>query len=272
LALGLCLALAGAAHAAAPPGMESSWYVDLGRFQAGAHGKLACAECHAKQERAIAPGSKTAHPDPADPSYLQSPALRGFDYGQCRRCHRTAYERYHLGAHAEALKKKKLTKLTKSPSPVCGDCHQVHYDKARLDRVELGRRQTLVCGSCHPAQAAAYLSDYHGQAGAKLGWDKAAFCSDCHQAHDMKSLKTPEAAAGACRRCHPKASPRFASYVVHPTTVDLGPDQAAKRRTVYLISTLSAVLAVIAICVVGFFYGQTFLWLLREIQHKLRKH
>jgi len=271
-ALLLALALATAAWAAVPPGMESSWYLDLGRYQAGAHGKLECAECHAKQFRALEPGSKTPHPDTKDSKYLMTPALRDYAYDQCQRCHRTAYARFHLGKHAEALKKGTKTKQTKSPSPMCGDCHQVHYDRARMDRVELGRRQTLVCGTCHPAQATTYLSDYHGQAGDKLGWEKAAFCSDCHGAHEVKSLKTAEVAAGACLRCHPGANPRFAAYVVHPTLADLGQEDAAKRRSVYLLCTLSAVLAVIAVCVVGFFYGHTFLWLLREIQHKLRKH
>ncbi len=272
LALLLGLALATAAWAAAPPGMESSWYLDLGRYQAGAHGKLECAECHAKQVRALEPGSKTPHPDTKDPRYLMTPALRGYDYSQCSRCHRTAHARYLLGKHAEALKKGDKTKQTGDPSPVCGDCHQVHYDQARMDRVELGRRQTLVCGSCHPAQAATYLDDYHGQAGDKLGWDKAAFCTDCHGAHDVKSLKTAKVAAEACLRCHPGSNPRFAAYVVHPTTVDVAQDNVAKRRSVYLLCTISAVLAILAVCVVGFFYGQSFLWLLREIQHKLRKH
>ncbi|MCF8034575.1 MAG: cytochrome c3 family protein [Desulfarculaceae bacterium] len=272
LALLAALVLAGGAGASVPPGMESSWYLDLGRYQAGAHGKLACAECHAKQELALKPGSKTAHPDTKDPKYLMTPALRGYDYAQCQRCHKSAYARYHLGKHAEALKKGTKTKQTGSLSPVCGDCHQVHYDPARLDRVELGRRQTLVCGACHPAQAATYLTDYHGQAGDKLGWDKAAFCSDCHGAHEVKSLKSPELTAGVCWRCHPGSNPRFAAYVVHPTLVDLTKEDAAKRRSLYLIYTVSAILGVLAVCVVGFFYGHTFLWMLREIQHKLRKH
>lgn len=273
LALGLLLGLAMLWAAAAPAAGGSSWFVDLGRFAAGAHGKLSCAECHPSQEKANTSGPlDLRHPDPRQAKYLTSSALRGYDYGQCKRCHRLAWQRYNQGAHAKSLKEGSLTKSGKQPAPVCADCHDPHYGKAREDRVELGRQQTVSCGACHPAQAATYLEDYHGQAGDKLGWDKAAFCSDCHGAHDCLSLKDPQQAVQACRRCHPKATARFAQYVVHPTTVDLGTDDAAKRQRVYLIWALSAVLAVLALCVVGFFYGHGLLWMLREIQHKLRKH
>ncbi|MEW5912918.1 MAG: cytochrome c3 family protein [Thermodesulfobacteriota bacterium] len=261
------------AAAQTPAAQQSSWFVDLARFQAGAHGKLACAECHPAQEKALSPGqTQLKHPDPADPKYLTNPALRAYDYGQCQRCHRLAWQRYNQGAHAKALKDKVLTKQSRLPAPVCADCHDVHYARARRGRVALGRAQTNTCGACHPAQAATYLKDYHGQAGDKLGWDKAAFCSDCHQAHDCQSLKKPEAAQAACQRCHPQATPRFAQYIVHPASVDLGPADAAKAQRVYLLWALTAVLAVVAVCVVGFFYGHTLLWMLREIQHKLRKH
>lgn len=261
------------AAAQTPAAREASWFLDLARFQAGAHGKLACAECHPAQQKAIEPGpASLRHPDPSDPKYLTASALRDYDYAQCRRCHRLAWTRYNQGAHAQALKKGTLTKRGQFPAPVCGDCHDAHYGQARRDRVRLGRDQTLTCGACHPAQAATYLEDYHGQAGDKLGWDRAAFCSDCHGAHDSRSLKKPAAAQAACQRCHPRASARFAQYLVHPTTVDLGPTEAAKAQRVYLIWAVSAILAVVTICVVGLFYGHTLLWMLREIQHKLRKH
>ncbi len=273
LLLSLALFWAGPGWAEAPPAGEASWFIDMQRFAAGAHGKLSCAECHPAQEKANTSGPLAKrHPDAQDAKYLTASALRGYDYGQCKRCHRVAWERYNQGVHAAALKKGDLTKSGKQPAPVCANCHDPHYGKARRDRVELGRQQTVICGACHPAQAATYLEDYHGQAGDKLGWDQSAFCSDCHGAHDCRSLQKPQQAAKACQRCHPAATPRFAQYVVHPTTVDLGPEDAAKRQRVYLIWALGAVLSVFAACVVGFLYGHSFLWILRELQHKLRRH
>ena len=107
-----------------------------------------------------------------------------------------SYEKYLLGEHARALQKEKLKPGNQDLSgpapgnaPTCGDCHSSHYVRSHLSRVETGRNMTEVCGSCHPAQKASYLENYHGKAAVNLGNERAAFCTDCHGAHQCISLR-----------------------------------------------------------------------------------
>lgn len=279
--MGVLWALAGPALAQSGSLVPSSWFVDMKRYAAGAHASLTCAQCHPDEEAAAGPltvlmGLARPHPDPKSADYLKDPARRRFDYRRCANCHRPAYGRYQKGAHAKALKENKVTETAygRIEAPVCGDCHDAHYDPAHMGRVAKGRRMTQVCGACHLVQQATYLEDYHGKAAFNLGYDKAAFCSDCHGAHECLSLKENRAALQACRRCHPEAKPRFAQYVIHPVDTDLGAgavDKAIKDR-IWLICALTVLMFVVALLVVGFFYGHGFIWLLRDLHHKLRKH
>jgi hypothetical protein len=128
------------------------------------------------------------------------------------------------------------------------------------------------CGSCHPAQKMTYLDNYHGKAAVKLGKASAAFCTDCHGAHHCLSLKDRQQALQACLRCHPKATLSLASMVIHPTlaTGDLpNPEKAAK---VSVIKWVSLIMGTLVLVVVVFFYGHSFLWLIREIHEKLKRH
>ena len=278
--IGAMCALAGTALAQSASLVPSSWFVDMKRYAAGAHGSLICAQCHPAEEAAakslaVQLGLVRPHPDPQSADYLKDPARRRFDYRRCAECHRPACGRYQKGAHARALKENKVKKTAQGPvlAPVCGDCHDAHYDPAHLGRVAVGRQMTAVCGACHLVQQATYLQDYHGKAAFNLGYGKAAFCSDCHGAHECLSLKENQAASAACRRCHPQAGPRFAQYVAHPDAADLGPGaaDAALKDRVWLIGALTVLMSVLALLVVGFFYGHSFVWLLRDLHHKIRK-
>jgi hypothetical protein len=269
------LALAGSA--AAPEGdlPASSWFIDMKTYAKGAHGSLSCEQCHPAEQTSLSPNSGKRHPDPPGPDYLKAPARRQYDYRLCQSCHRLAWERFGKGAHAKALaenKTKTLPNGTKVAAPVCADCHDVHYQPSHRDRLQIGRSMTGVCGYCHPAQEATYLDDYHGKAAVNLGNTKAAFCSDCHGAHTSLSLKEQKSAHAACQRCHPQAGPKFATYVVHPTSADLLEGDRDKTFRVWLICLVTAVMAVITVLVVGFFYGHGFVWMLKEIQEKLRKY
>ena len=191
----------------AVPDMESSWFVNLDRFANSAHGTFPCEQCHTDLDK-----GDTLHPVSESAASLMKSATRLYDYSRCRTCHRTSYEKYLLGEHARALQKEKLKPGNKDLSgaasgnaPTCGDCHSSHYVKSHLSRLETGRSMTEVCGSCHPAQKASYLENYHGKAAVNLGNDKAAFCTDCHGAHQCISLKDKKAALTACQRCHPEA-------------------------------------------------------------------
>lgn len=276
LALAVALGLTAAPGQAALQGAEpSTWFVDMMRFDRGAHASLTCQQCHPEQLKAGQEGSALKHPDIASPKYLKAPVLREFNYHLCAECHRLAWDRYTQGAHAEVMRKQaqEPPKPGTNLAPTCADCHNPHYDLGGRDRLELGRRQVRVCGSCHPAQAATYQQNYHGKAAANLGNTKAAFCTDCHGAHSAVSLKDPTVAIKACRRCHIDAPPNFAQVVIHPVRAGLDPKQDAdKIWRVNLILTVGMIMFVIVLVVVGGYYGHSLLWLLRDLHHKIRKH
>lgn len=261
--------MAWAMKTAEPP---SSWFIDLSLFARSAHSQLSCESCHGNMKEMDRP-----HPDSTNSGFLKKDAVQKYDYQRCQNCHRLSYERYLKGAHAKALQKEQQASPlkegapTKIKTPTCGDCHSSHYEKAHLGRLETGRQMTELCGSCHLPQKITYLENYHGKAAVNLGKATAAFCTDCHGAHTCLSLKDKQKALESCQRCHPQASLSFAGQVIHPT---LGPDtktdpeKAAKVTVIKLVTLLMGTMVII---VVIFFYGHSFLWLLREIHEKLRK-
>ncbi len=274
----ICLALAGlspAGAALAPtPADSSGWFIDLTRFSESAHRDFTCEACHGNMKET---GKK--HPDTEEMADLAKEAARLYDYRRCRSCHRESYERYLRGAHAKALVEQEKASAPensdtakKLKAPTCGDCHAAHYGKAHLSRAAMGKQMTAVCGVCHPAQKTTYLDNYHGKAGVNLGDDASAYCTDCHGAHDCISLKDPKAALAACQRCHPEAGKQFAEFVIHPTKEGMVGENKAKEKRVAIIHVVTLIMTMIVILVVGFFYGHSFLWLLREIHEKLRRH
>lgn len=286
LALWLGLALLAAAAAPAPAAelsprgglAPSTWFMDQAGFQVSAHGFQGCEGCHPGESRGIQPWALEPHPDPGSPGYLGEPARREFDYRLCARCHQVAHRRYQKGAHAEAMRKQDARPAARAaadghPAPTCAHCHNPHQTTPRLGRVELGRRQVEVCGSCHLAQKATYLENYHGQMAANLGYAKAAFCTDCHGAHTAVSLKKPEAALAACRRCHPQAPPAFAEMVIHPAPADrpAGEEPGPLRHRKAVIQALAVVMGVLVVVAVVGFYGHGLMWMLRELHEKIRR-
>jgi hypothetical protein len=261
------------AVAVATPRDSSGWFIDLNRFSESAHRNFTCEACHGDM---IDQGKK--HPDTRDATRLKSEATRIYDYHRCRTCHRESYERYLRGAHAKALTEEKKAPALEGPgadrlkAPTCGECHSAHYGRSHLSRAATGKEMTEVCGACHPAQKAAYLDNYHGKVAVNLRDEASAYCTDCHGAHDCVSLKERKAALAACQRCHPQAGEKFAEFVIHPTTDGLAKDNKEKQKHVAIIKLVTLIMTIIVILVVGFFYGHSFLWLLREIHEKLRKH
>jgi ribosomal protein L31 len=267
-------ALAGTAELDSRGGlMASTWSVNQALFQKSAHGFQGCNGCHAKEDKGIQPAALAPHPDPRSPGYLKQAARKTFDYHYCAKCHSLAVQRYSQGKHAEKMQKqaKEPLKPGKFAAPTCAHCHNPHTVIPHQGRIQLGRVQVEVCGSCHPAQKDTYLENYHGQAAANLGYEKAALCSDCHGAHTVVSLKKPEAALKACRRCHPDAPPSFAQMVMHPSPPQEKVDQDLKAQRVAVIQALALIMAVIALVTVLGFYGHSFLWMLRELHEKIRR-
>ncbi|OGR11997.1 MAG: hypothetical protein A2097_08320 [Desulfobacula sp. GWF2_41_7] len=255
----------------------STWFVDMGRFAAGAHGTLKCEDCHGpmigmgiKKDT----GEPAIHPDPESVNFLKVQTRRNFDYQACQKCHKTAYERFGKGEHATAAVKEK-TKGEPSKTgfaPACGDCHSSHYAESHMPRARVGQQMTETCGTCHPGQKASFLANYHGKAAVNLGYDKSAFCTDCHGAHTTISLKDKDKALNACRRCHADATPEFADIIIHDTPDSFDLKSETKQSGLKWIQWLGTLSLVFVVGVLLFFYLHTGLLLLRKLHEKLRRH
>jgi hypothetical protein len=267
--------MAGQTHADAGPAdpLQSSWFVDMQRFQKGAHSNLKCQECHGTM---VEGGYR--HPDPNRPDFLKKSATRQFDYGRCQKCHKLSYQRYLTGKHANALKeetapaqKQKSPVKEKHPAPTCGECHSAHYDPAGISRVAVGQRMISRCGRCHPDHTDSYLDNIHGKLGVNLANKASAFCTDCHGAHRVIALEKRDDALAVCQRCHPNATSEFADFVIHASATGLAAKESPKNKSIAWIQRVKTVaIAVVALSLI-FFCGHTILWLLREKHEKLRK-
>ncbi|MFH0726681.1 MAG: multiheme c-type cytochrome [Pseudomonadota bacterium] len=288
LAALMLIGISGSAEAVKlpPSGTASGWFVDMNRFTLSAHAALKCDDCHGSMRE-----DGAAHPDEKRPGFLKQSATRAYDYARCARCHDLSYKRYLEGGHAKVLREEKnpsgennasgdksssTEKIARTAekimAPTCGECHESHYERSGLSRVAVGKRMLGVCGRCHPAHAASYRENIHGREGIDLGNPKAALCTDCHGAHTVNSLKKPEIALTACRRCHSRADAGFTGIVIHASLESVPAADAPKRAEVLWIHRVRWVaLAVLALSL-AFFVGHSFLWLLREIHEKLRKH
>ena len=257
-----------------PSGTGSDWFIDMNRFALSAHAALKCDDCHGSM---IEDGLQ--HTDEKRPDFLRQSATRTYDYARCRRCHELSFKRYLEGGHAKALreekdpsKEKKQVTGGKIMAPTCGECHASHYERSGLSRVAVGQRMLGACASCHPANAASYRNNIHGRVGIDLGNPKAAFCTDCHGAHTVDSLKKPQTALLACKRCHPKAETEFTGIVIHASLESVPAADAPKKAEVMWIHRIRWIALAVLVLSLAFFVAHSFLWLLREIHDKLRKH
>ncbi len=253
---------------------DSAWFVDMNRFGQSAHAGFQCSECHGTMVEA-----GLQHPDEKRPDFLKRSATRTYDYSRCRKCHELSFKRYQEGGHAKARQEEK-TKLKsakddageKRMAPTCGDCHVSHYVRSGLSRIDVGRRMMDVCGSCHPAHTISYLDNIHGKLGVDLENPKAAFCTDCHGAHTVDSLKKQPDALTVCRRCHQKAEAEFTNIVIHASLESISAAETQKDASVLWIQRVRWAAIAAVVISLAFFVVHSFLWLLREIHEKLRKH
>ncbi|MBT3387541.1 MAG: hypothetical protein HN417_06385 [Desulfobacula sp.] len=255
----------------------STWFVDMSQYADAAHASLKCEECHGSmtdREPAMGIGLRKNHPDSKSVDFLKTQTKRNFDYQVCQKCHKIAYSRFVKGEHAKAaFKEKTIGKPSEVGfAPTCGDCHSAHYSKSHLTRVQTGKMMTQTCGACHLEQKQSFLANYHGKAAVNLEYDKAAFCSDCHGAHTMLSLKDKDVVLNACRRCHSDATPEFASIIIHDSTKNLDVKSDTKKSSLKWVHLMRALSLFFVIAVLVFFYMHTGLLMLRKLHEKLRRH
>ena len=241
----------------------AGWFIDSTRYQASAHGNIACADCH--------PQVKLDDPQAPHPNrdLLRTAAIALYDYQACAECHPQEYAAYAEGAHAEARQNPELVQSESEP-PTCGHCHDVHYVVAGRSRVELMATTVESCGQCHLLQLASYQENYHGKATA-LHYGQSASCADCHNAHRVSALATPEEALSSCRRCHPEANINMAGFLIHAEETISAPPDDSRASQYALLFWIKLFFIVLVVGVLTVFYVHTLLWLLRDLHHKLKE-
>jgi len=179
----------------------------------------------------------------------------------CATCHEGIYKDFVESIHSP------LSPDSDRKMPNCEDCHSAH----RIKDIQQDQFQTEVthqCGSCHEKLAESYSETIHGKA-YTLGYLKAAKCSDCHGAHDIKEVNDPNSHVGynhvieTCQKCHPDANRRFTGYLSHATHHD-------RQKYPILYFTFWA-MTILLISVFCFFGLHTILWMPRSYKHLKEK-
>ncbi len=190
----------------------------------------------------------------------RSPVHRGNVTATCADCHRGIYTSYVKGVHYSEDPAKQ------AGLPTCVDCHSAHKI-GETGKNEFMVRVTGTCGNCHKDLANKYLSSMHGKAW-RLGYMRSAKCADCHNPHMTSAVDDPAGEVGpakrleTCRKCHPQAGPRFASFIAHSDPYDRDHYPALYWTNMFMLALLSGVF--------GFFGLHSLAWMPRALRHVWR--
>jgi len=190
--------------------------VDQKKFSASIHGQMfQCADCHT---------------DVKDVPHSVTPAKPN-----CATCHAEEQKQYDSGFHAKALK------AGVGQAARCVDCHGPAHEilpasdpNSRVSHVNVPK----TCGTCHgktsvmqntgisTAPFNSYQDSVHGKAVAG-GSGKAAVCSDCHGAHDIRPASDATSPIfktnipNTCAKCHESQKSEFMQSI-HGKAVAVG--------------------------------------------------
>lgn len=190
--------------------------------------------------------------------------------GTCGRCHVGVNEVFAASIHGVRLAE------GHENAPVCTDCHAAH---GITQASSTGFMLDVIneCGRCHDSPDGegerlgtwyrSYRESYHGQA-TKLGSTRAARCSDCHGAHDIRpghdpaSRVHPDHLIATCGQtgCHPGANANFVMFDPHANYRDAKNYPILFAVWLYFIVMMSSVF--------GFFGLHTILWFVRASRER----
>ena len=182
----------------------------------------------------------------------------------CATCHQGIYKDFANSIHSPSVSK------TSEKLPNCEDCHSAHQIK-EIQQDQFMAEVTHQCGFCHKDLSETYTETLHGKA-YTLGYLKAAKCSDCHGAHDIRKVDDPDSHVGfnrvveTCQKCHSDANRRFTGYLTHATHHD-------KKKYPILYFTFWT-MTFLLIGVFSFFGLHVILWFPRSFKYlkEKRKH
>jgi cytochrome b subunit of formate dehydrogenase len=188
----------------------------------------------------------------------------------CGSCHLGVAETFEGSVHGRA------TQNGSDGAPVCTDCHTTH-GVTRVTSSEVYLDIIAECGDCHDRPEMrrgrrvslyqSYRASYHGQV-TNLGSTRAARCSDCHGAHDIRPPDDPAShlhesnIVATCRACHEGANARFARYDPHADYRDASRYPVLHGVWLYFVIVMSLAF--------GFFGLHSILWFVRSLADRVR--
>ncbi len=147
---------------------------------------------------------------------------------ECINCHAEQNRQYRQSIHGRARAQ------GIADAPTCTDCHG-EIDVKKTSEAFNPEGVIKLCSKCHadkdkmlkfqinPYVVEGYKETYHGKLFETGTQDlKFAVCTNCHGSHsileptDSASTINRSHIVETCRTCHPRASERFVSYLVHP--------------------------------------------------------
>jgi cytochrome b subunit of formate dehydrogenase len=190
-------------------GKQVSLQVKEENFKNSIHGQMfQCADCHKDVSLGSHPGNPVAKVE-------------------CAQCHDGESKAYANGLHAKAIAS------GNTQAARCVDCHgNIHEvlpssdPKSKVNHANIA----ATCGACHgqkfvmqsaglpTAPVTKYQESVHGKAVAG-GSQKAAVCSDCHGAHEIRNAGDPQSpifknnVATTCAKCHGDEKAEFVTSI-----------------------------------------------------------
>lgn len=178
----------------------------------------------------------------------------------CGKCHIGVEKTYRNSIHGQLLEK------GDKRGPVCATCHTAHHI-SKPGEVAFKLHSDERCGQCHEDRLKRYRETFHGKAMA-LGLTNVAACYDCHGHHDIVPVSDPRShlfganKVETCKKCHPKATPNYASYIAHADHTD--------RKNYPILYWTFIFMTCIVLGTFGFFGVHSGFWFFRSFALFLR--
>ncbi len=156
------------------------------RFNAGAHKRRNCVDCHTDALTTKHPRNK----------------LGNVGFEPCMQCHEDEVGAFHESVHA---------RVRGDRPESCQGCHgELHWTpRSRDPNAPMSPvNQLKNCGQCHKDMMEGYLGSVHARALLVSGLNSAPACSDCHGNHDIKRHSDPDSRTShekspeTCGSCH----------------------------------------------------------------------
>ena len=204
-------------------------------FATSVHSDMQCVSCHVEITDSVANHKKASGVRPPDCVQchikLQQVATRENPTAD-RPLMRTIAE--NIESYKASFHARPNADEPGKPNASCNDCHDTHSfnvppaGSAKRTKWRLGI--SALCGTCHEDELDTWTASAHGREVTQKHNPKAAVCTDCHTAHDIKRSSSAEAKLAITANCGDCHEDRYASYkaTYHGKIATLGYTNTAK--------------------------------------------